>query len=147
MNSMPASSAICASATQSDQLPDQRSGTSVTARPDEQLAPNRPSFSLFALPIAARSRWLISGCKVTARLHVQPDRGSVRRPGWDELKILGQYVFEERLVLALRQRPQDRIAFVAGVPVLAAADPYGAGESIAEAGEELLGRRHGWLDR
>src|SRR5437764_1375333 len=55
MNSMPASSAIRARERQSDQLPDQRSGTMVTARPDEQLAPNRPSFSRFALYIAARS--------------------------------------------------------------------------------------------
>src|SRR5436305_10205249 len=55
MNSMPARSAICARAKQSDQLPDQRSGTIVTARPDEQLAPNKPSLSRFALYIAARS--------------------------------------------------------------------------------------------
>src|ERR1700686_4830330 len=54
MNSMPAASAICARARQSGQLPDQRSGTRVTARPEEQFAPKRPSLSLFALPIAAR---------------------------------------------------------------------------------------------
>ena len=34
-------------------FPDQRSGTVVTARPDEQLAPNRSSLSRLALPIAA----------------------------------------------------------------------------------------------
>src|ERR1041385_8558778 len=56
MNSMPASSAIFARARQSRQLPDQRSGTIVTARPEEQLAPNRPNLSRFALPICARSR-------------------------------------------------------------------------------------------
>src|ERR1051325_524697 len=55
MNSMPASSAIRARARQSSQFPDQRSGTRVTARPDEQLAPNRPSFSRFRLYIVARS--------------------------------------------------------------------------------------------
>src|SRR5579862_5532771 len=55
MNSIPAASAICARRRQSAQLPDQRSGTRVTARPEEQLAPNRPSLSLFALYIAARS--------------------------------------------------------------------------------------------
>src|SRR5258708_36576999 len=60
MNSMPASSAICARRRQSGQLPDQRSGTSVTARPEEQFAPNRPSLSLFALYIAARSPLPIS---------------------------------------------------------------------------------------
>src|SRR5262249_45090356 len=35
--------------------PDQRSGTSVTARPDEQFAPNKPILSLFALCIDMRS--------------------------------------------------------------------------------------------
>src|SRR3954452_4186053 len=45
---MPASSAIFASQRLSGQVPDQRSGTLVTARPDEQLAPNKPIFS--ALP-------------------------------------------------------------------------------------------------
>ena len=52
---MPASSAICASLRLSGQLPDQRSGTSVTARPDEQFAPNKPILSLFKLYIAIRS--------------------------------------------------------------------------------------------
>src|SRR5215468_6998328 len=52
---MPTSSAILASLRLSGQLPDQRSGTSVTARPDEQLAPNRPILSLFALCIDIRS--------------------------------------------------------------------------------------------
>src|SRR5262245_51213699 len=54
MNSMPARSAIWASRTQSGQLPHQRSGTIVTARPEAQLAPNRPSLSRLLLPIAAR---------------------------------------------------------------------------------------------
>src|SRR5262245_63745549 len=52
---MPTSSAIRASLRLSGQLPDQRSGTSVTARPDEQFAPNRPILSLFALGIDMRS--------------------------------------------------------------------------------------------
>ncbi len=51
---MPASSAICASRRLSAQVPDQRSGTLVTARPDEQFAPNSPIFS--ALPPASRLR-------------------------------------------------------------------------------------------
>src|SRR5580704_8977698 len=46
MKSMPASSAIMASFLLSGQLPDQRSGTKVTARPDEQFGPNRPICSL-----------------------------------------------------------------------------------------------------
>src|SRR5262249_48713648 len=53
--SMPTSSAILASLRLSGQLPDQRSGTSVTARPDEQFAPNKPILSLFALCIDIRS--------------------------------------------------------------------------------------------
>ena len=48
---MPASSAMRASRRLSGQLPDQRSGTWVTARPDEQLAPNRPILSALALYI------------------------------------------------------------------------------------------------
>ena len=51
---MPALSAICVSLTQSGQLPDQRPGTIVTARPEEPLAPNRPSLRRLELPIAAR---------------------------------------------------------------------------------------------
>jgi hypothetical protein len=50
---MPAWSAISASFLLSGQLPDQRSGTSVTARPEEQLAPNKPICSLL-LPCIAR---------------------------------------------------------------------------------------------
>src|SRR5580698_7294258 len=52
---MPASSDICASRLLSGQLPDHRSGTSVTARPDEQLAPNRPICSLLFEYIARRA--------------------------------------------------------------------------------------------
>src|SRR5579885_1461047 len=49
MKSRPAASASLASARQSGQLADQRSGTFVAVRPDEQLAPNSPIFS--ALPL------------------------------------------------------------------------------------------------
>src|SRR6516164_4740473 len=52
---MPAASAIFASLRLSGQLPDQRSGISVTARPDEQFAPNSPILSLFELCIDMRS--------------------------------------------------------------------------------------------
>src|ERR1043165_2048881 len=55
MKSIPARSAICASARQSSQLADQRSGTLVAERPDEQLAPNMPIFSALLLYIARRS--------------------------------------------------------------------------------------------
>ena len=46
-------------ARQSGQLPLQRSGTMVTARPDEQLAPDRPSFSRLPLYSARRSCMVI----------------------------------------------------------------------------------------
>src|SRR5580658_2880365 len=49
MKSRPASSASLARARQSSQLADQRSGTLVAERPEEQLAPNRPIFR--ALPL------------------------------------------------------------------------------------------------
>ena len=56
MKSMPAASAMRASRRQSGQLADQRSGTLVAERPDEQLAPKMPIFSALALYIAMRSR-------------------------------------------------------------------------------------------
>src|SRR6266478_969548 len=63
---MPTSSAIRASLRLSGQLPDQRSGTSVTARPDEQFDPNRPILSLLALCIDMRS------CRVGAGASTVP---------------------------------------------------------------------------
>src|SRR6266849_2843956 len=56
MKSIPASSAMRASRRQSGQLADQRSGTLVAARPDEQFAPKMPIFSALALYMAMRSR-------------------------------------------------------------------------------------------
>jgi hypothetical protein len=44
-----------ASARQSGQLADQRSGTLVAERPDEQLAPNSPILSALPLYMAKRS--------------------------------------------------------------------------------------------
>jgi hypothetical protein len=41
---------------QSGQLADHLSGTFVAERPDEQLAPNSPTFNALALYMAARSR-------------------------------------------------------------------------------------------
>src|ERR1700688_4365452 len=54
MKSSPASSASLASARQSSQLADQRSGTVVAERPDEQLAPNNPILSALSLYMAMR---------------------------------------------------------------------------------------------
>src|SRR3979409_1872314 len=53
---MPAASAMRASLRLSGQVPDHRSGTLVTARPDEQFAPNKPSLSLLPPCIDIRSR-------------------------------------------------------------------------------------------
>jgi hypothetical protein len=47
MNSIPAESAICATALLFSQLASQRSGIVVAAKPDEQFEANTPSFSLF----------------------------------------------------------------------------------------------------
>src|SRR5262245_53884399 len=55
MKSMPAASAMRASARQSGQLADQRSGTFVAVRLDEQFAPNMPIFSTLPLYMAMRS--------------------------------------------------------------------------------------------
>src|ERR1700722_11732589 len=54
MKSRPASSASLAGARQSSQLADQRSGTVVAERPDEQLAPNSPILSALSLYMAMR---------------------------------------------------------------------------------------------
>src|SRR5206468_12070431 len=54
MKSMPAASAMRVSLRQSGQLADQRSGTLVAERPDEQLAPNKPILNAWALYIAER---------------------------------------------------------------------------------------------
>ena len=51
---MPASSAIFAKRRLSSQVPDQRSGAMVTARPEEQLAPNSPIFRTLSLPSRLR---------------------------------------------------------------------------------------------
>src|SRR5215470_5892142 len=56
MKSMPASSAMRARRRQSAQLASQRSGTLVAERPEEQLAPNTPTLSVFALYMPRRSR-------------------------------------------------------------------------------------------
>src|SRR5258708_24510219 len=56
MKSRPASSAMRASCRQSGQLADQRSGTLVAERPDEQFAPKMPIFSALLLYMAMRSR-------------------------------------------------------------------------------------------
>src|ERR1700758_1788765 len=72
MKSMPAASAMRASARQSGQLADQRSGTKVAERPDEQLAPNSPILSWLALYIAMRSRIDAVGVSAAAVIPAPP---------------------------------------------------------------------------
>src|SRR4029077_15330893 len=85
MKSIPASSAMRASRRQSGQLADQRSGTLVAERPDEQLAPKMPIFSGLALYIAMRSRIVVArASKGLLRLEIESDPLTVtvatRRP-------------------------------------------------------------------
>src|SRR5215467_9997121 len=75
---MPTSSAIRASLRLSGQLPDQRSGTRVTARPDEQFAPNKPILSLFALCIDMRS------CRDGAGASTVPPEASFDLPSMNQ---------------------------------------------------------------
>src|ERR1700719_3873413 len=68
---------------------------------------------------------------------------SVSLPAGNELEIVHGHLLEERLVLALREGPQDRRGLLAGVPILAAADPDCSGKGGAEASEESVGRGGG----
>src|SRR6266700_1179828 len=68
---------------------------------------------------------------------------SVCLSGRGEIEILQRHLLEKPLVFLLRQRPQDRVGLLAGVPVFAAANPDGPGKGGAEAGEEFLGRGYG----
>src|SRR5260370_31643636 len=77
---MPASSAMRASLTLSGQLPDQRSGTKVTARPDEQLAPNRPILSALPLYMAVRCCMEAVGASTNPSHHLFAPRPVDRRP-------------------------------------------------------------------
>src|SRR5262249_29253926 len=77
--SIPASSAMRASRRLSGHEPDQRSGTSVTARPDEQFGPNNPIFSALALYMLMRSRMDAWGAS-NGRPSVGRGRGDSSRP-------------------------------------------------------------------
>src|SRR5262245_30999693 len=80
MKSMPASSAMRARRAQSGQLADQRSGTLVAERPDEQLAPNTPIFSALALYMAMRS--CIDAVRASTTFSI---RFRTLRPIWPQL--------------------------------------------------------------
>src|SRR5580698_7205565 len=77
MKSSPASSACLATARQSGQLADQRSGTFVAERPDEQLAPNRPILS--ALPLYMATRFCIDATGASTAFSVCRSCGGLYR--------------------------------------------------------------------
>src|SRR5947207_13810716 len=81
---MPTWSAILASLRLSGQFPDQRSGTRVTARPDEQFAPNKPILSLFALCIDMRS------CRDGAGASTVPPEASFDVPNVNQASVAVQ---------------------------------------------------------
>src|SRR4030088_2709588 len=80
MKSLPLASAKRASRRQSGQLADQRSGTIVAERPDEQLAPNSPSLSWLALNIAMRSG--MDAVRGDNRVSIYFPRPSLRGSEW-----------------------------------------------------------------
>src|SRR5579863_7133669 len=90
----------------SGQLPDQRSGTSVTARPDEQFGPNRPICNLLPEYIdrraAREASWaeICGACTVSPRLTSFPSPlwGGVRGGGREVMRRRGRFgpVFAER---------------------------------------------------
>jgi hypothetical protein len=57
---------------QSGQFADQRSGTLVAERPDEQLAPKMPILSALALYMAIRSRIDAERASTTASVRFEP---------------------------------------------------------------------------
>src|SRR5258708_3465749 len=77
-NSMPASSAICASFKLFSQEASQRSGTLVTAIPPEQLGEKMPSFSLFPLNMVVPGVWPAAGM-FSPRIETRVCRQSNRR--------------------------------------------------------------------
>src|SRR5690349_19065707 len=83
---MPASSAMRASRRLSGHEPDQRSGTSVTARPDEQFGPNKPILSALALCMLMRSRMDVWGASKRRSSFIGERRFFMarRRPSMDE---------------------------------------------------------------
>jgi hypothetical protein len=78
--SRPASSANFASARQSGQLADHRSGTLVAERPDEQLAPNNPILS--ALPLYMAMRFCIDALRASTAL--SPRCLKLSSPRWSQ---------------------------------------------------------------
>src|SRR5215470_17142493 len=91
MKSMPASSAMLARRAKFGQLADQRPGPLVAERPDEQLAPNTPIFSVLALYMAMRSRIDAVGDSttfaITAKPALRPIRPELLERGLDECAV------------------------------------------------------------
>src|SRR5215207_3427438 len=110
MKSMSASSASLASLRQSGQLADQRSGTLVAERPDEQLAPNRPSFSALALYIATRS--FIDSVGRSSKGRPPAFLSSYTNAGSPRTKALRGTAFP--VALAMRSAEQTQLPFRGG---------------------------------
>src|SRR5580692_8852859 len=96
MKSSPASSACLATARQSGQLADQRSGTFVAERPDEQLAPNRPILS--ALPLYMAMRFFMDATGASTAFSVCNSCGDITA-------LLGRQSFQGRGARALQFVP------------------------------------------
>src|SRR5579863_10056565 len=97
MKSRPASSAIRASARQSSQLADQRSGTLVAERPDEQLAPNTPILS--ALPLYMAMRFCIEAAGASTLFSCYS--------GVRILRVISQAVIPSAILLDRKRRQQS----------------------------------------
>src|SRR5271156_388316 len=85
----------------------------------------------FAAPTIRKRR-----CRSGGVFNATARSGSL--PARNELEVFRGHLREECLVLALWKRPQDRRGLLAGVPVLAAADPDGPRKGGTEPGEEFL---------
>src|SRR5919106_1197220 len=105
----PTWSAIRARRRLSGQEPDQRSGTSVTARPEEQFAPNRPILSLLPLCRAMRS------CKVILRSDTPAPYFHGSRPNLALLCSLGRAA---KIMQGLYRQAPDVILTQIMVPTL-----------------------------
>src|SRR5262249_48958952 len=122
MKSMPASSAMRASRRLSAQVPDQRSGTLVTLRPEEPLAPNNPSLGRLLPSSSMRLRQdEFAFCTIIPQVWRRQDKPIVeRRP----LRRRRQYMRKgEDAVQAIVRSLIALAALATAVPALAQSYP------------------------
>src|SRR5262245_7585901 len=105
MKSIPAASAMRTSRRQSVQLADQRSGTVVAERPDEQLAPNRPILSWLPLYIARRFGNEASRADNVVSTTLRLSLRGAPISGLPEIGIKYAQVGHARLACATKQSP------------------------------------------